>query len=172
MPNEGLTNGVIVADNDPVLRSILRSVIETTGFRVFQAVNGIEAVDLATRMVARLVILDFKMPRLDGLSACHEMRLLPGYASVPIVMLTAYDDEATRAAASRAGATRFLTKPFRTAELLRTIRPLIGAAPLDGDRDAAEPTSHVWKPRTEPAPAYGERQEFAEARQVLNIYRR
>jgi CheY-like chemotaxis protein len=64
------------------------------------------------------VLLDIAMPRLNGLQACAAIRNLPGYADVPIVMLTAYDDERFRVAAKRVGATTFITKPFRPSLLL------------------------------------------------------
>ena len=68
---------------------------------MLQAIDGLEAIDYATRTRARLVILDYKMPRLDGICACAQIRRLPGYADMPIVILTAFDDDETRAAAQQ-----------------------------------------------------------------------
>ena len=101
---------------------------------------------------ARLVILDFKMPRLDGFAACAQIRHLPGYADVPIAMLTAFDDEEARAAARRAGVTAFLAKPFKPVDLLRGIAILVGSAPADGGA-VPEPVAIIWKRRQEPAAA-------------------
>ena len=86
-------NDVIVADSDRILRGILRSLLDTSGFNVLLAVDGLEAIDYATRTLARLVILDFNMPNLDGLAACGQIRRLPGYADVPIAILTSSDNE-------------------------------------------------------------------------------
>jgi DNA-binding response OmpR family regulator len=95
------------------------------------------------RVHARLVILDYKMPRLDGFGACAQIRHLPGYGDTPIAMLTAFDNQDTRAAAERAGVTMVLAKPFKPVDLLRSIAVLLGSAPADGGR-APEPVGLVW----------------------------
>ena len=161
---------VIVADNDYIVRGILRSILEREGFTVLQAVDGLEAIDYAMRVHARLVILDYKMPRLDGFGACAQIRHLPGYGDTPIAMLTAFDNQDTRAAAERAGVTMVLAKPFKPVDLLRSIAVLLGSAPADGGR-APEPVGLVWKRRQEPPPLFGEPAELSEGRRVLNICR-
>jgi two-component system, chemotaxis family, chemotaxis protein CheY len=173
MPNDLGTNDVIVADNDSIIRGILRSVLEAEGFTVLSAVNGVEAIDLAMRTRARLIILDYKMPRLDGVTSCAEIRALDGYAEVPILILTAFDDAAIRQKAERAGATAFLAKPFTPVDLLRTIARLVGPSPRKGHTPAglAEPAAVVWNRRPEPAPLFGEPVEFSEGRRVLGICR-
>ncbi len=82
------------------------------------ATNGLEAVDLALSMAAALIILDVKMPKLDGFQTCTRIRKLPGYEHTPIVILTFDNGESSQSAASRAGATMFLVKPFTTASLM------------------------------------------------------
>jgi two-component system alkaline phosphatase synthesis response regulator PhoP len=110
--------GVIVADDDPLIRSILKANLEAINQEVVLAYNGIEAVSLASRMDATLIILDIQMPKLSGVEACQEIRKLPGYDATPIVMLTFDDGPKAQSAASRAGATMFLVKPFGTASLM------------------------------------------------------
>ena len=110
--------GVIVADDDPMIRNILLARLKDIDQDVFLANNGLEAVILASRMQASLVMLDVEMPELDGLLACAQIRQLPGYAGTPIVMLTLHDTEQAQNAASRAGATMFLVKPFSSAALM------------------------------------------------------
>src|SRR6185312_15147376 len=113
---------------------------------VLSAVNGVEAIDLAMRTRARLIILDYKMPRLDGVTSCAEIRALDGYADVPVLILTAFDDAAMRARAERAGATAFLAKPFKPIDLLRVIAQLAGPSPQKGQAlpGLAEPTAVIW----------------------------
>ena len=132
MSNEAGMKDVIVADNDYIVRGILRSILEREGFTVLQAVDGLEAIDYAMRVRAQLVILDYKMPRLDGFGACAQIRHLPGYADTPIAILTAFDNEDTRAAAERAGVTAVMAKPFKPVDLLRTIAAMLGPAATDG----------------------------------------
>jgi two-component system chemotaxis response regulator CheY len=164
---------VIVADNDSIVRSILRSVLEDQGFTVLSAVNGIEAIDLAMRVRARLVILDYKMPRLDGFTSCAEIRELEGYTDVPILILSAFDDAGVREKAERVGATGFLAKPFTPHNLLRVIAELLGSSPQTGPSGPgqAEPAAYVWNRRQEPAPLFGEPAELSKGRRVLGICR-
>ena len=172
MSNEVTANDVIVADNDYIVRGILRSILDRNGFSVLQAVDGLEALDYATRTLARLVILDVKMPKLDGFAACSQIRRLAGYTDVPIAMLTAFDGEEARTAARRSGATAFFAKPFKPVELLRGIALLVGALPADGGMVSGQVEPVIWKRYEEPAPLYGESAELSEGRRVLNICRR
>jgi DNA-binding response OmpR family regulator len=124
--------GIIIADDDPLIRNVLRAKLEEVGQDVFLAHNGLEAVSLTSRIQASLIILDVRMPKMDGLLTCAQIRRVPGFASTPIVMLTFDDSPRTQAAASRAGATTFLVKPFSTASLMLALSKflLIDAATL------------------------------------------
>ena len=105
---------------------------------------------------ARLVILDYKMPKLDGFAACAQIRRLPGYADMPIVILTAFDDDETRASgtarrrdcvpcqAIQAG--RSAARHCRSAGAFRSRHGSAAAA--------IEPVAFVWKRRQEPPPLY------------------
>jgi CheY-like chemotaxis protein len=173
MPKDTGAKDVIIADNDSIVRGILRSVLEAQGFTVLSTVNGVEAIDLAMRVRAGLVILDYKMPRLDGFAACAEMRELDGYADVPILILTAFDDAGVREKAARVGATAFLAKPFTPRNLLRVVAELLGSPPQEGPNGSghAGPPAYVWNRRPEPAPLFGEPIEFSRGRRLLDICR-
>jgi CheY-like chemotaxis protein len=171
MSSEAGMKDVIVADNDYIVRGILRSILEREGFTVLQAVDGLEAIDYAMRVRARLVILDYKMPRLDGFGACAQIRHLPGYADTPIAVLTAFDNKDTRAAAKQAGVTTVMAKPFKPVDLLRAIADLLGPEAADG-ATAPKPFVRVWDRLREPPPLFGEPAELSEGRRVLNICRR
>jgi len=116
-----IANGVIVGENDSAMRGMIRSVLLQTGLQIFLAADGLEALQIARQFRARLVLLDIGMPRLNGLQACQQIRALPGYAAVPIIMLTGYNDERMRQASSDVGASEFITKPVRPDELLRRL---------------------------------------------------
>jgi CheY-like chemotaxis protein len=166
MPSDLNLNSVIVADNDFSLRGILRSLLVQQGMSVILAADGLEAVNFAKSTRARLVLLDMRMPNLDGIQACAQIRCLSGYTEVPIVILTAFADDATREAAVEAGATHFFTKPFIPTVLLQCLAPLLGL-------QLSEPPSNVvWEHRIEPAPAYGEPAELSQGRKLLDVYRR
>jgi hypothetical protein len=89
--------------------------------------DGAEAVALAAHALADLVLLDLKMPRMDGIEACRRIRELPRYQTVPIAIQTVFDDAVHKRRALRAGANAFLAKPISRAQLLKAVNPLIEA---------------------------------------------
>ena len=124
----------IVADYRQVIRDAVRLALGET-WCVFPARSGAEAVEYARSIQVALVILDIQMPPLNGLDASAEIRGLPGYTSVPIIVLTAFDDQENRRKASLAGVNTIIAKPFTAQHLLSVIRPLI-AARQDATADA------------------------------------
>ncbi len=119
---------VIVADNDVVLRSVLRALFARLGFDVaLTAEGGTSVASVGQGRAAALVVLDLDMPG-GGLASCRTLRADPSFASTPIVILTGHGDEPTRLDCLRAGATLFLTKPFNPASLLTALAPHL---PLD-----------------------------------------
>jgi CheY-like chemotaxis protein len=159
-------NSVIVAEDHGSWRGILRSILMECGFQVLLAGDGLEAVAMASSTPARLVLLDVKMPHMDGLQACVRIRDLPGYSHIPIVMLSGYGNDRIRAAAEQAGASLFLAKPISNLDLKQGILPLVGTASVE------TAASFEWKRQPEPSPAYGETQELARGLRVLQIHRR
>jgi CheY-like chemotaxis protein len=168
-------SGVIVAENDVIMRGILRSVLVHAGQPVFLAADGLEAVTLARQITARLVLLDIDMPRLGGLLACETIHALPGYGNVPIVIITGYKDDRLRMAAHQLGAMDFITKPFQPNVLLARLagyldisaRSLTTEATRD-DAGTLEGRATVWRRREEPRAAGG---QLREERDVLSIVR-
>jgi CheY-like chemotaxis protein len=155
MQRTPLARAVIVADDDVVMRGVLRSLFASVGQDVFLAATGDEATMLASKTKAKLVLLDLGMPGLNGLKACSRIRALPGYRSTPIVMLTAHNGSEPRLAAARVGATLFIPKPFRPAALLATLAPF-----LELDENTQEIVSRgarrafeIATPPAEPEPA-------------------
>jgi CheY-like chemotaxis protein len=127
LPIEFFDETVIVADNDSMMRGLLRTALEQPKRAILLCVDGLEAVELASQTLATLVLLDLRMPKLDGIEACQQIRALPRYATVPIAILTVFDGEGMKRRALRAGATIFLGKPFSRAALLTALGPLIAA---------------------------------------------
>ncbi len=127
LPVDIFDETIIVADNDSMMRGLLRTVLEQRGRTLLLCVDGEEAVALATHTVASLVLLDLRMPRMGGIEACLQIRGLPRYATIPIVILTVFDAETLKRRALKAGATSFLAKPFSRTQLLQVVNPLIEA---------------------------------------------
>jgi len=114
---------VLVVDDDPGVRRVLRTVLEADGFEVEEAAGGQEALDHlagANGGGPRVVVLDIMMPGIDGVEVCR----LVDHDAVRVLMLTAKTDPDTETASMAAGADRFLTKPFSAIELLDAVEEL------------------------------------------------
>ncbi len=121
MKSSPAITGVIVADDDPMICSVIRAKLEALDQTVLVAGDGLEAVRFASRIKASVIILDLNLPRLNGLLACQQIREMPHNAMTPIVILTSMHGKEVETAAARVGATMFLTKPFRSAQLLQEL---------------------------------------------------
>lgn len=117
-PPESPTSTVLVVDDNEANRSLARHTLEDEGYRVLLATNGREGLDVFARELPDCVLLDVRMPELDGFAVCERIRALPRGADTPVVFLTALRDVDTFDHALRAGGDDFLTKPVRPTELL------------------------------------------------------
>ncbi|MCG3191404.1 MAG: Serine/threonine-protein kinase PknD [Thermoanaerobaculia bacterium] len=115
---------VLVADDDPVVRTLLRHHLEAAGCLVFEANDGIEAVE-ATESGPDLVLMDIKMPRMDGLDATRIIKTRPEAAALPIIIMSIIRDRSRLAFAIQCGATEFLPKPLDIPRLLETIERVL-----------------------------------------------
>lgn len=118
---------VLVADDEPDIRALIRFPLARRGVEVLEAVDGAEAVAVARRERPALALLDVMMPELDGLAACRLLREDPELSDIPIVILSARGQAADVEAGRAAGASAYLVKPFDTAELLALVARLTGA---------------------------------------------
>jgi two-component system sensor histidine kinase/response regulator len=108
---------LVVDDNEPN-RLLAQQTLEDEGYQVILATGGAEGVAAYTREAPDCILLDVRMPEVDGFAACRQVRALPGGEQVPIVFLTALRDVDTFDSALRAGGDDFLTKPVRPTELV------------------------------------------------------
>ena len=117
-----MTRGVLVVDDDPFIRKLITTTLEdVASFHLYEAADGVEAVEVAQREVPALVFLDIDMPRMNGLQACRQLRSHDATRGATIVMLTAAHGESVEREAQEAGADLFLTKPFSPLDLLRLV---------------------------------------------------
>jgi len=108
---------ILVVDDNEQNRALAQAILEEEGHRVVLATGGEEGVQAFSRERPDCVLLDIRMPGVDGFQACERIRALPGGADTPIVFLTAQRDLETFDTALRSGADDFLTKPVRPTEL-------------------------------------------------------
>jgi two-component system KDP operon response regulator KdpE len=120
---------VLVVDDEVQIRRALTTNLRARGFEVDEAATGEEALQIAARSRPDLVILDLGLPGIDGIDVVHGLR---GWTDLPILVLSAREDEAAKVAALDAGADDYVTKPFGMDELLARVRAgLRRATPAD-----------------------------------------
>lgn len=126
---------VMVVDDDPVVRAILKRTLELERYEVVLAEDGNEGLRALWSARPDLVILDVNMPGLDGWQVLQRVREL---SSVPVIMLTIHADELNRVRGLRAGADDYVAKPFGRQELLARIGALLRRAAREAREEVAE----------------------------------
>jgi two-component system KDP operon response regulator KdpE len=110
---------ILVVDDEPQIRRVLRATLSSNGYEVLEAKDGPEAIDTVIRERPDLILLDVNMPGMSGLEACSKIRL--SYQG-PIIMVTVRNTERDKVVALDAGADDYVVKPFAIGELLARIR--------------------------------------------------
>ena len=113
---------VLVVDDDPAVRSVLRSALETEGHVVTEAATGNAALTAAREGTPDVVLLDIRLPELDGVEVCRQWKANPRTASIPVILITGLNDRAVRLAGIDAGADEFLAKPIDVEEVRLRVR--------------------------------------------------
>jgi CheY-like chemotaxis protein len=125
---------VLVAEDDLEMRRMLAAVLRASGYRVIEARNGMELLDLLVDYLpprpgwrVDLIISDVRMPGLTGMEVLEGMRLEPGFP--PMILITAFGDQDTHRAAERFGVIAMLDKPFSLEDLVELVEQIVPLAP-------------------------------------------
>lgn len=121
-----MAKSILTVDDSASIRQMVTFTLKGAGYEVTEAVDGQDGVDKARGGRFDLVFTDQNMPRMDGLTLIRELRGLPAYRSVPILMLTTESGEAMKSQGREVGATGWLVKPFDPQKLLEVVRKVIG----------------------------------------------
>jgi two-component system KDP operon response regulator KdpE len=120
---------ILVVDDEPQIRRVLRATLSSSGYDVIEAKNGQEAVEMVIREQPALILMDVNMPVMSGLEACSKIRFsFPG----PIIMVTVRNSERDKILALDSGADDYVVKPFTTGELLARIRAALRRSGSEG----------------------------------------
>ena len=122
---------ILIIDDDPQIRDVLRIALKQAGYEVVEAGDGAEGLAKARRGKADLIVLDIGLPEMDGLELCRNLR---ADHDTPILFLTARDDEIDRVLGLELGGDDYVTKPFSPRELIARIRAILKrAAPIPAE---------------------------------------
>ena len=116
---------LLVEDNEDN-RVIYTTVLQHVGFRVIEAQNGVEAIELARRELPDLILMDISIPEMDGWEATRILRRDPSTSSIPIIALTAHALSDDRERAAEVGFTSYLAKPVEPRTVVAEVRRWIG----------------------------------------------
>lgn len=115
-------NKILVVDDDPHFRELVKVVLETEGFAVLEAVDGLDALSKLETVKADLTILDVMMPNMDGFELCLELR---ERFNIPLLMLTAKGETSQKVKGFQLGTDDYLVKPFEPLELVARVKALL-----------------------------------------------
>ncbi|MCH2107627.1 MAG: response regulator transcription factor, partial [Planctomycetes bacterium] len=116
---------LVVVEDDPDLREVLKESLSREGYEVFAAEDGVLGLELVHEVQPDLVCLDVMMPGKDGIEVCRELRADSRFRKLPILMLTAKGDESDVVLGLGIGADDYLVKPARPKELVARVRALL-----------------------------------------------
>lgn len=120
--NDSTVRSALIVDDDARLRRLLVDFLEQSNWQTYEAADGIDALEAARLHHPSIIILDLMMPRLDGMETCRRLRQV---SQVPIIMLTARDDEVDKLLGLELGADDYLVKPFSMRELAARMKAIL-----------------------------------------------
>jgi len=118
-----MTEKVLVVDDERQIRDLLGEFLEREGYEVFLASAGEEAIELAERKIPHAILLDVKMPGIDGIEVCKRLKAESRTQFIPVIMITGYVDD--KMVAIESGADDFVNKPIDLVELAVRVKSIL-----------------------------------------------
>ncbi len=120
-----MSTRILAVDDSLPMRQMVSYTLKSSGYDVFEAEDGLQALKIAQANQIDLVVSDLNMPVMDGIELIKELRQLPNYRFTPIIMLTTESSEKKKREGKEAGATGWLVKPFNPEKLLTTMERVL-----------------------------------------------
>jgi len=124
---------ILLVDDDPDMLTVNSGLLKSCGYRVFLANDGLEALKIVKKNRLDLIILDLMLPKIDGILICGMLKRDERYLSIPIIIVSARNDELDKRKAKEAGANNYLTKPFEPDTILSLVSSIFGT-PIDNKK--------------------------------------
>ena len=116
---------ILLVDDEPDILEILSYSLESGGFKIYKANNGLEAIEIAEKIIPDLIIMDVMMPKMNGIEACDRIRKSNNLKDVIIAFLSARSEDFSKIAGFEAGADDYITKPIKPKVLLSKVKALL-----------------------------------------------
>ena len=130
-----MSHKILVVDDEKIMRDILTSFLERENYEVISASEGQEAVEIAKREHPDVILLDVRMPEIDGIETCKRLKAELTTKSIPVIMISGVGESMMEAV--EAGAEDFLNKPFALAEVFTRVRSALRIRNLGNEIDRA-----------------------------------
>jgi CheY-like chemotaxis protein len=124
-----MSSTILLVDDDQAILDLMAAILERKGFKVVRTTDSLAVMDMLDSMRPQLVISDLMMPGLDGLELCEQIRMQPEYTALPVLILSAKNDQRAIEACLQAGATEYAVKPISSQNLISTVHRLLAARP-------------------------------------------
>jgi DNA-binding response OmpR family regulator len=124
-----LIPSVLIVDDEPMTRNLLRLMLERAGFAILEAEDGLKALEVVAESSPDVLLLDVMMPNMDGITVCERLRAQAETAVLPIILLSARTSPEAVRMGLEAGANEYLGKPVSRNDLIRTIREVLQTVP-------------------------------------------
>ncbi len=115
---------IMIVEDEECLQQLITVILTGSGYEVFSAVSGTQALGFLAQNRVDLVLLDVMLPDIDGFEVCRQLKQLPDYVDVPVVMLTAKKSDDDFDLGNAVGAAWYIPKPFKSANVIRVIERL------------------------------------------------
>ena len=116
---------ILLVDDEPDILEIISYSLESAGYKVYKANNGLEAIEIAKKIIPDLIIMDLMMPKMNGIEACDQIRKSNNLKDVIITFLSARSEDFSKIAGFDAGADDYITKPIKPKVLLSKLKALL-----------------------------------------------
>ena len=123
-----VTKRVLVVEDGPNMRTVLREFLERSGYVAAEAADGLAGVAQAESWHPHAILLDVRLPEIDGYEVCRRLKANPATKPIPVIVMTAFQNDALNRLAYEAGAMACVLKPFRLEVLLTVIQTAIAGA--------------------------------------------
>ncbi len=124
-----MSKSILIIDDEPFITVALMTRLQARGFTVFHAINGLAGVEAAALHQPAVIILDVRMPDIDGYDACVRIKRLPGLSQTKVVFLSANNQDVARRKANEAGGDAFLSKPYKAPDILAIVEKYLNSPP-------------------------------------------
>lgn len=133
---------ILLVDDELDIRKVVQARLQSAGYEVIIAVDGSRALELAKSERPDLIVLDLRLPKLDGFEVCRQLKYDPLYQSIPILMLTARSTDRDIQYGMLLGADGYITKPFDGEQLLARVTELLDKADRHATARSGEGQTH------------------------------